>query len=96
METDCHKITNIIIEVLNDKYTFINFKVLKEDPITITMSCIDEIELMKGYGDQEIDKTNYELLENIIIAVVEDIRALFDLDCDYSIGTENIVEITLF
>lgn len=96
MEADCHKVSSMIIKVLNDKYNFVKFRVLNEDPIIITMCYIDEIELMKGYGDEEIDKTNYELLENIIIAVIEDIRELFDLDCDYSIGTENIVEITLF
>lgn len=95
MKADYHKIVDMIIEVLNDKYKFAKFKVLTEEPIVITILDINEIELMKGYGDDEIEKTNYELLENIIVSIIEDIREIFDLDCDYNIGTENIVEIAV-
>ena len=60
------------------------------------MSSYREIKLMSGYGEEEIEKTNYELVENIVITVIDDIREAIDLDCDYSIGGNNVVDITIF
>lgn len=96
MKPNCHKLIDMIVDFLNNKYTFAIFEVLAEEPMVITMAEVDHIELMLGYGDDESNATNYELLENIIISVIDDIREAFDLDADYLIGTENIVEISLF
>ena len=96
MEITCNKTVNMIVEFVNDRYSFINAKVLSEEPMIITMFSDREIELMSGYGEEEIEKTNYELVENIVIAVIDDIREACDLDCDYSIGGNNVVDITIF
>ena len=80
METTCNKTVNMIVEFVNDRYSFINAKVLSEEPMIITMFSDREIELMSGYGEEEIEKTNYELVENIVIAVIDDIREAFDLE----------------
>lgn len=96
MEITCNKTVNMIVEFVNDRYSFINAKVLSEEPMIITMFSDREIELISGYGEEEIEKTNYELVENIVIAVIDDIREAFDLDCDYSIGGNNVVDITIF
>ena len=61
METTCNKTVNMIVEFVNDRYSFINAKVLSEEPMIITMFSDREIELMSGYGEEEIEKTNYEL-----------------------------------
>lgn len=74
MEITCNKTVNMIVEFVNDRYSFINAKVLSEEPMIITMFSDREIELMSGYGEEEIEKTNYELVENIVIAVIDDIR----------------------
>ena len=65
MEITCNKTVNMIVEFVNDRYSFINAKVLSEEPMIITMFSDREIELMSGYGEEEIEKTNYELVENI-------------------------------
>lgn len=86
-------LADIIAEYLNNKYSLLDISILSEDPIVITISGYEEIELMT---ENNMEKTNYELLENIIISVIDDIRDAFEVDCDYVIGTENIVEISIF
>lgn len=86
-------LADIIVEYLNDKYNFLNISILSKCPIVITINGYNEIELM---SENNMEKTNYELLENIIVSVIDDIRDMFGVDCDYIIGTENIVEISIF
>lgn len=96
MEVKAYKIIDRVTDFLNNKYDFINAKILSEEPMIITMFSDDEIELMSGYGMEEVETTNYELIENVVIAVIDDIREVFDLDCDYNIGSNNIVDIIIF
>ena len=46
MEITCNKTVNMIVEFVNDRYSFINTKVLSEEPMIITMFSDREIELM--------------------------------------------------
>lgn len=86
-------LADIIVEYLNDEYNYLNISILSKCPIVITINGYNEIELM---SENNMEKTNYELLENIIVSVIDDIRDMFGVDCDYIIGTENIVEISVF